>query len=419
MKNKKEFPIHVFPKVVEDYVKEYARVNSFDANYMSSAFLSLISTLICGKYIAKISNSWFESPLLWQAIVGNSGDKKSPSVGQILKPLYEQHSKLYKKYLKELEQAEDDDQQLKVKAKQLIVRDSTYEALIQVLSNNKEGVLLHEDELLSLLCDGNRLSQHVDAMLSIFNNQDITLNRKTNSEYKVIEKPSLGIIGGFQIKLLQKFIGKGRMESGFVMRFLFTLNSEQRFPLVIKDVNPEIIDSYITLVDRFISLRDNGEEITHVGLSESSINIFNQWRENNRVNRDVENRSEMKEYLSKMEAYVVRLALIIQSLDDLSSSKSVKEITNYSLQRGIELVEFYISNFDEVLSQGVSKNKNQKDEKRCMNDYVNFPESYSKKEKVQALYENGHIQKVIVGTLGIPKSTVSDYTKGLSPKSET
>jgi len=405
------FPVHIFPKVVSDYINEYAVNNSFDPNYMSSAFISLVSTLIGGNYRAEVCKEWKEPPIIWNAIVGNSGDKKSPSVGLILKPLDDLNAELHSQYQTAYDEAADDEERLLIRAKQIVVGDITYESLIQVLSNNP-FVLLHVDELLTMFSDGNRLSKNIDSLLPIFNQKDISLNRKTDSEKKLIRNPSLGLIGGFQNKLLDKFIGKGRMESGFVMRFLFTLKSDVRHELIIQDANPKIVKKYIELIHKLLTLQEYNTEIKDVPLNADALEAFNEWRNVNRAVRDELNNGEMSEYLSKIEGYIPRLAIVIEIVDRVNNNEEIKFISKYAIVRAIELCAYYVSNFEHLLKSKYIRLGDAKKKSACVADLMKQLTLKMRKKTVNTLYENGHSKKTISDSLGIAPSTLNDQLSG-------
>jgi len=408
MSNKtNNFPVHIFPKVVSDYINEYTVNNSFDPNYMSSAFISLVSTLIGGNYRAEVCKEWKEPPIIWNAIVGNSGDKKSPSVGLILKPLDDLNAELHRQYQAAYDEATDDEERRLIRAKQIVVGDITYESLIQVLNNNP-FVLLNVDELLTLFSDGNRLSKNIDSLLSIFNQRPISLNRKTDSEKKLIRNPSLGLIGGFQHKLLDKFIGNGRMESGFVMRFLFTLRSEVRHKLIIKDANPKIVDDYTDFIAKLLTVQQYNTEIKDIPLNVEALEVFNDWRNINREVRDELKCGEMNEYLSKIEGYIPRLAIVVEMVDRVNNNDEIKIISKYAVERAIDLTAYYVANFEHLLkgSKIILGDANKK--RSCVADLMKSLTPKVRKRTVKTLYDKGHSKVTISHSLGIPASTLND-----------
>jgi len=405
------FPVHVFPKSVSDYINEYAVNNSFDPNYMSSAFISLVSTLICGNYRAEVCKEWKEPPIIWNAIVGNSGDKKSPSVGLILKPLDDLNAELHSQYQTTYDEAADDEERRLIRAKQIVVGDITYESLLQVLNYNP-SVLLNVDELLTLFSDGNRMSKNIDSLLSIFNQRPICLNRKTDSEKKLINNPSLGLIGGFQHKLLDKFIGNGRMESGFVMRFLFTLRSEVRYKLIIKDANTEIVDAYTEFIAKLLTVQQYNTEIKDIPLNVEALEVFNDWRNVNREVRDELKCGEMNEYLSKIEGYIPRLAIVIEIVDRVNNNEEIKIITKYAVERAIELTAYYVANFEYLLKGNQIILGDAKKKRSCVADLMKSLTPKARKKIVKTLYDNGYSKVTLSKSLGIPSSTLKDQLSG-------
>ena len=69
-----------------------------NAEIMASSLLWLTSVIIGNSYKIKIKNGWYESPIIFLALVGQSGLGKTPSLNQIINPLKKINQKKVEDY---------------------------------------------------------------------------------------------------------------------------------------------------------------------------------------------------------------------------------------------------------------------------------------------------------------------------------
>ena len=98
-----EFPRGVFPDLVEKYIQENHNKQGFCIDFLYSSYLAVISALIGNRF--KIRGiGWEERPLLWIAIVGDSGVKKTPAITSMMKPLEKYNKLLFQEFRKKLKE---------------------------------------------------------------------------------------------------------------------------------------------------------------------------------------------------------------------------------------------------------------------------------------------------------------------------
>lgn len=173
------------PVEVADWVMDIADRMQCPPDFVAvSVMVALAATI--GRQVAirpKRADGWTEYANLWGLVIGRPGVMKSPAMGEALKPLKALEKKAFESYVTELDafRAAFDDfelrtaaakkaksEQLKAnpdaelvgstlkapiepKPKRFIVTDSTYEALGEIIGSNPNGVLVHRDEIMSLL----------------------------------------------------------------------------------------------------------------------------------------------------------------------------------------------------------------------------------------------------------------------------
>ena len=401
--NNKEFPNSVFPAEVRDFVEKCSDSQGLCKDFMYSTYLSLASVLIGNSLKININNSWVESPMVWVALVGRSGIKKTPVIKAIIKPLQKIDIESYKKYVESIKNGDTE-----TKPKQSFVDDITIEALYDVLYNNPKGLLLKKDELITLIQDADKYSKGggtIEKLLSIFSNSPITLNRKTTSQYLCIEHPFLSIIGGIQPKVLPTLFEKNRGDNGFIYRLLFTTIGNYIPKAPENNLNIHVIQGYEEFITKFHTMTSNNESKL-IPLSLDALNYFQKWsNEFIYVSTDDD---RLNQYKSKLEAYALRFSLIIEMSYSVSASNVIQEISLPSMENAISVVRYFYGNFQDVLSMNSSSTED-KDLKLYKRIVYNYKEGVSKEDTVNELNKEGFTVSSIAKALDIPRSTVSGY----------
>jgi hypothetical protein len=116
-----------------------------------------MSTAIGNTAVLKAMDEYSIKPILYMAIVAPPGASKTPALSKAFKPLEEYDNRLYKRYEMDLlehkqKYAEWERDKNKVKPEkpnlpQIIIKDSTIEMVIKILSQNKVGCCVLADEL--------------------------------------------------------------------------------------------------------------------------------------------------------------------------------------------------------------------------------------------------------------------------------
>lgn len=424
MKEYKEFPKGLFPPLIEDFIQDSARAQGLCPDFIYCAFISAISVMIGNKCAVKIIKKWVERPLVWIALVGNSGVKKTPAIDLIFSPLeeieernnieYTQSMREYQESIKAGEKGVE-----KPLSKQLILDDTTIEGLYDVLQYNNSGLILKKDELLSLIYEGGRYSStngQEERLLSIFSGASIKINRKGDSLCTFIKKPFVSLIGGIQPRVTKVLFAENRADNGFINRILFASldNLERKMPCY--DPNDELASEYDNYIKRaYIQSKQfdsGGKEVSYIPLSKEAMAIFKTWQEDfiygNKVDKSYE------DYIAKQEAYAVRLSLIIEySWEVLNEGKPVA-VSRKSMESAIEFCSYFFQSFVRVrnMQQSPEELKVKKEVELKNIALKEFQEGKSKKEVVLNLlkrgYSNGEIHKATL----IPKATISLYRKG-------
>ncbi len=219
---KVSFPIHLLPKWLQDTANEHSEAYGTPVELWATAFLCGMASVV-GKRIHLKHHNYVNYPQLWVIVVGKSGDGKSDAGRVAFKWLQDRDAGQYAKYRAELKEYKDGGCIGRApRWEQSIIGDTTPEALYTALAYAGNGLLLYRDELSGWFADFGRYNKsgEVGHYLSIFDNQDITINRK-HDEPQLIREPLLGIFGTIQPSILSELLEKNNFEtSGLAQRFL-------------------------------------------------------------------------------------------------------------------------------------------------------------------------------------------------------
>ncbi|MFT7611097.1 MAG: hypothetical protein ACI9J3_000035 [Parvicellaceae bacterium] len=412
---KNEFPKGVFPAEVEEMIDECVKVNGFNRDILCCAFLTTVSSIVGNKLKVKIQDSWHESICIWVAIVGFSGLKKSPAIKTMMKPILDKEAKWYLEYMEvQKEQSDDSD---KPKCKQIYVDDATFEALVTVLSNNPNGVVLKKDELMTLIKDSGRYSgaSQLEKLMSIFSGEDIRINRKGDDYNELIVSPFVNIIGGIQNKVVDELFKAGRQDNGFVYRFLFCKPESPERNMPEGECNEVIRSKYYNLVNRVFELPESQtskNQSRNIHLSPDASIEFKSWQ-TNFIYKDAEHDEDLISYKSKMEANACRIALILETATSAAKKSAPVEISKNSMENAIRISMYFIRCYLSITKPGPSENVIIKVRISALRQraIVLFKGGLNLKEIIVKTYNEGYRNSEINQALGVPKATISLYTK--------
>ena len=84
-----DFPLHVLPPVMQDYVPSQATVIGCDRSALAMAVLTAFSGALDHRFAVKMmrNGNWWEHPRLWTLLVGDPSRKKTPIINDVTRPL--------------------------------------------------------------------------------------------------------------------------------------------------------------------------------------------------------------------------------------------------------------------------------------------------------------------------------------------
>lgn len=373
-----DFPIDIFPKQIIDVLKKVELTMNHPVDITGSTLLNLFGGLIGNKIKFKMMSGWEAPGIIWTAIVGASGAAKSHPVSFIMAALDKIDDQYYKDYsiaLAEFEKWDKESEDVKKLShydkpslKQIVVRDTTMEALQKTHEFNKNGLIMYRDELKGWLGSMNsyRKGSDEETWLEIFNNKVATVGRVTKDPLR-ISNSFVNVLGTIQDLVLSEIISK---DNGLVERFLFTktyseIKQLSRNRMKQKDVD-DLYDSIRMAYFNYVNIQD---EI----LLEADDDVFDLIIEADKriieLQKSGNETTKFVGYLSKMRTYLPRFILIICVIDDTFNETELV-IRGEHIRKAEQLINYYIKSARKLFSD-INKEIEIKDTINSMNGKSN------------------------------------------------
>jgi len=367
------FPVDVLPEPIRSFVAAGAESMIVDPAFIALPLLSALAATIGGARKVSLPGGWSAPSIVWTAIIGESGTRKTPAVELATAPLSRINSEQQRQNAKALKDHEaaldryDRDKRIwksskghsdppeKPDALRLIrhvVNDATVEALAPILADNPRGVLVARDELSGWCAGFDRYSGGHGgdraSWLSMWTGAAVTVDRKTGNS-RVIHVPSaiVSVTGGIQPGILDRMFDRADRDSGLLARLLVAM--PPRRPKVFTDKSiPERDHQRIrTLFERLRDLDfaydiDGNPEPRAVRLTTAA---QTQWRTfvNEHGEAQAAFTGDLAAAYSKLESYAARLALIVHCVRRAMSESppQTEAVDRESIDAGVTLVQWF------------------------------------------------------------------------------
>jgi hypothetical protein len=428
------FPLDIFPTAIQQYMLECNRTLNASLDYMGCSMMWMLSIIIGNSVKIQVKTGWVESGILWMAIVGRPGVGKTPNINNIIFPLQKANNNEIKTYIKRMDayraymemdkkEREGEEQLRKPTKTQFIASDITLEALVELHEENKNAVGVFKDELAGWLKDMNkyRAGSDLEFWLSSWSNKGVALNRKT-SKSSFVESPVIPILGGIQPGILNQFFTEENKDNGFIDRILTCFPDLEVETYNDNEMDAELLQWYedFTInmyqeVKRRIVTYDNDNQITPI-IATFSAGAKQEWQRifdeiTAMQNSPMEN-EYMKSMLPKQKSYIPRFALLLNTLDSMTSEDPypLDFITKDAVLKAERLSKYFINMAKKV--------KMKSSETFELKKIVALHKTKSKKQQVQEVYK-AHPEfnrSHMADMLGISRQTINNYIKEIAEK---
>lgn len=351
---KTTFPTDLLPEWLQETIRDYAESYGTPEELWAVAFLTAIATA-SGKRMFLTVGNYRNYPQLWVIVVGSSGTGKSDAGRVAFKRISEIDTERYIQYQEDYKEWEAEEKQGRPPHwEQMLINDTTPEAMFNALSYAENGLTLNRDELSGWFSDFGRYNKsgEVGHYLSIFDNQTFSINRK-KEQPQLIEEPFLNIYGTIQPSVLSELLTKNNFEqSGFAQRFMFLYPDfpTRKYKRGGTTPDSEIFDNMINNIESY----EGGEMTLSAEAEDVYEQFFNQMEERRTTANDF-----WSAVFSKAQIQVLRLALTVK-IARLSEEPDT-EVSEMDMMAGVGMQEYFIKSLEKFKVQQREEASTKKD----------------------------------------------------------
>jgi hypothetical protein len=233
------------------------------------------------------------------------------------------------------------------------VSDVTVEALAPILLENPRGLLLARDELSAWIsafdryANRGRVSADAAAWLSIFNADNVLVDRKTDARRALyVPRPAVSVIGGIQPGILQRALGREYREAGLLARLLLTYPPQKPRRWTKAGIPPELEAEFAERLKRLSSLQPAIGEDGHprpriVRLTPEAEAAWERFYNAHSIEQ-CDLSGDLAAAWAKLEQYAARLALVLHCLRWAAGEvRDELLLDRQSMEAGIRLAEWF------------------------------------------------------------------------------
>lgn len=406
-----KFPVDVFPQSLKYIAIETSQKLNYHIDFVCAAMMSAFGGVAGNKYKITIQHGWHASPLFWFALVGSPGSKKSPPLKTMFEPvdlMDNQNVKLYQQEMTIYDATADNKKGKKPILKQILVKDSTIEALQQAHGFNARGLIYYKDELISFFDDMNRYQAKDEAFwLSSFGNNSVKVQRKT-SEMVFVENCHINVIGTIQPDVIRR-LNKSKSDDGMFDRFLFTA-ANTKFEGIRITAKPEmpilkVWGGIIRSLNERAAYIDAKDAII-LSMPEDCVEAYNSFADELEALVIKEEKANAN-YYGKIQTYYPRFIILLALMDWIDSYNELTVRVD-QIERAQRLCRYFMDTYKTLTSDMDS-----------MSEIQDVVQQMRKKGKerndiIVELSIRGYKGKMIAAAVGVNAATVSRVLKGVT-----
>jgi hypothetical protein len=337
------YPVDALPDPLRGFVAAGADAIGCDASYLALPLLTAAGAAIGTTRQLIVKRGWAVYPILWAAIVGESGTSKTPAFRLALRAVRERQREMLARQAEELAAYEialaryerDFAQWKRTKAGgqdidpptkpqppeggRIIVSDCTVESLAPILLANPRGLLLLRDELNAWLGSFDRYANGKGSdsanWLSMHGGENIIVDRKGHPRTIFVPSAAVAVCGGIQPGILHRALGSEHRESGLAARLLLTCPPRRPKKWTDRDIPPAIEQDIAAMFDRLYGLQAGADDQGNwrpvpIGMNADARQV---WLDHfaKHAQEQVTLAGELAAAWSKLEETPARLALIL------------------------------------------------------------------------------------------------------------
>jgi hypothetical protein len=317
---------------------------------------SLIGTQ--AKIIVKASADYVVPFIIRTAIIGDSGQKKSPALNAAIRALTNLHiakGKEYKKELQNWELNQETETTKKPIRKRQIVKDTTFDGLVKIHQENPTGLLNVVDELAGYFKRMNKFNRNgsgddVQRDLELYNGTSYEKTRADDSYDIYLEKTAISVTGTIQWHTLENLGIDADDGTGTLARWLFCAVN---LPDGYFNSDSDNTSDYFTITDLLVEKLATANINSDFILSKDALKNFAQWQHGLINAQKKINNHRLAIKYPKIEGEAIRIAGILHCIDCILNGEGTisLSINGDVMKRAIYLANWFLGQYAYVCTK--------------------------------------------------------------------
>jgi hypothetical protein len=357
VENDGKFPSEVFPLSIQEIIQSTSECLGFPIDFIGSSILYAASVAIGNLFRVEVKKGWTERATLYMVLVARPGTNKSHPLNWAIKPIEELDKRTFREYelkkkefednLKRPKELRNEDLESPYWIKHLL-SDFTPEGLAQIHNFNRRGLGVHSDELSGWIKRFNQYhpGSEMEFWLSTWSGTPIKIDRKS-SDPLYISLPFISVGGTIHRKCLNEMTKNSGINNGFIDRFLFVMPDGLEKPYWSETEVPEhITKKWNKILHEILSLQVVYDDTLNPSpdtykFSPEAKNILFDWQRKNTDQCNECESDELAGMFSKMDVYIVRIALVLEVLQYACDWNNNNVIGVRATEGAVKLIEYF------------------------------------------------------------------------------
>lgn len=363
-----DMPSAVLPDPVASFVAEAAAAIGCSRAHIATPLLAALGAAIGTTRAVRLKADWREFPVIWSALLAESGGHKSPAFRAALQFANERerdadrdagavllgHEADLERYGAEREawrraaakgQAGDPPRKPdRPPLPRYVVDDCTVEALAPILVDNPRGVLVARDELGGWMASFDRYAGKGGGDAARWNSMHtaapLSVDRKGGGRLYV-PAAAVSICGCIPPRTYTRALGAEHLDNGLAARFLVAMPPRRRKVWSTDSVGFATVDAMRRLFATLYALTpaDDGPRV--VDLAPDGLAAWRRFYDEHAAEQAAAT-GAVASMLSKLESYAARLALVVHVCRQAGGEPTLPDrIDADSVAAGVKLVRWY------------------------------------------------------------------------------
>jgi hypothetical protein len=340
------------------FALEIARTICVDPVMAALPMISVAGACLGNAAWAQMSADYLAPPNIWSAVAARSGERKSPVLTAIMRPIYERQTELAEQHATTVAQYESAIRLWKKLPKRdrgdepiepppfphLYVADATTEAIAMRLQDQPRGLVVPLDELAALFGGMNQYragrGHDNETYLAFYDAGPAKIDRKTAKPTTIfIPRAFVAVTGMIQPAVLARVLRPAEFDSGMAARFLLAAPEPIRARWTGEGIPDGMRNAWRDGLHALLAI-PLLKKPNLISPSPEAMRRYAVAYDRLEAERHAEPNDRMRAALAKLIGAIPRIALILEAMAVVPDRRSLRNISDHAMHSAIEIVHW-------------------------------------------------------------------------------